>query len=123
MHFRLAPNPFGNTFGLFCSSRVQPALLGNVSPHFSSPEGAAEHSLETLFPLSLQKGYPARARRLHLHFWDAYTPLFVPGGCRLALLSNVCPHFFSEKLDSERLWYSLMSATIHFWIAIHNNAT
>ena len=37
MHFRLAPNPFGNTFGLFCSSRVQPALLGNVSPTFRLP--------------------------------------------------------------------------------------
>ncbi len=30
MYFRLAPDPFGNTFGLFCSSRVQYALLGNV---------------------------------------------------------------------------------------------
>ena len=37
MHFRLAPNPIGNTFGLFCSPRVQPALLGNVSLTFRLP--------------------------------------------------------------------------------------
>ena len=38
MHFRLATNPFCNTFGLFCSSRLQPALLGNVFPTFRLPK-------------------------------------------------------------------------------------
>ena len=37
MRFRLATNPFGNTFGLFCSSRVHPALMGNVFPTFRFP--------------------------------------------------------------------------------------
>lgn len=37
MQFRLASDAFGNTFGLFCSSRVQPALLGNVFPTFCLP--------------------------------------------------------------------------------------
>lgn len=43
MHFRLAPNPFGNTFSSFCSSRVRNALLRNISPYFSSPEGLTPH--------------------------------------------------------------------------------
>ena len=93
MHFGLAPNPFGNTFGLFCASRVQSALLGNVFSAFRFPRVLPSIHWRHYFPLSLQKGYPACARRLLQHFWDAYTPLFVPRECRMALLSNVCPHF------------------------------
>ena len=51
MHFRLAPNPFGNTFGLFCSSRVQPALLGNVSPTLCLPRGASGQSRAALLTI------------------------------------------------------------------------
>ena len=56
MHFRLAPNPFGNTLDLCCSSRVQAALLGNVSPHFSFPEGAAGQSMAALLTYFASEG-------------------------------------------------------------------
>ena len=37
MRFKLTSNPFGNIFGLFCSSRVHPALLGNIFPTIRFP--------------------------------------------------------------------------------------
>ena len=82
MHFRLATNPFCNTFGLFCSSILQPALLWETfSPLFVSRRCCLAFIGDIIFPLSLQEGYSACARRLVPHFWDAYTPLFVPTGC------------------------------------------
>ena len=60
MHFRLAPNSFGNTFDLFCSSRVQPALLGNVSHIFRFPRVQPDIHRRHYLPFSLPKGRVAK---------------------------------------------------------------
>ena len=70
MRFRLAPNPFGNTFGPNCSSRVHPALLGNVSRTFRFPRALPDtHGRHYL----LLKNHPAYVRQPAPHFGEAYS--------------------------------------------------
>ena len=71
MHFRLASNPFGNTFSLFCSPRVYSALLGNVSPTFRLPRVLLNTLGRHFFPFLLPKDHSASVRRLASHFWGS----------------------------------------------------
>ncbi len=82
MRFRLAPNPFGNTFGLFCSSRVHPALLGNVSRTFRFPRGQPDtHGRDYL----LLKNHPDYARQPAQDFVEAYSTDFQACGVSIGV--------------------------------------
>lgn len=82
MHFRLAPNSLGNTLDLFCSPRVQHALLGNVSRTFRFPRVSPYTNGRHCSPFSLLKNHPAYARRPAPHLWEASPRL-----CTLACIS------------------------------------
>ncbi len=71
MHFRLASNPFGNTFSLFCSPRVYSALLGNVYPTFRLPRVLLNTLGRHFSPFLLPKDHSASVRRLASHFWGS----------------------------------------------------